>query len=97
MREIVGVVGNVKFEDLTAEWMPESYVPYARSPFGSVTIVVRAAKNPEGQAKAIASAVQSLDKDLPTYAPKTVDQYLNGTIAVPRFNMFLLAIFAALQ
>jgi putative ABC transport system permease protein len=96
MREIVGVVGNVKFEDLKAEWMPESYVPYAQLPFGSVTIVVRAAKDPQGQAKAIASAVQSLDKDLPTYTPKTVEQYLNGTIAVPRFNTFLLAVFAAL-
>ena len=40
--------------------------------------------------------MQSLDKDLPTYAPKTLEQYLNGTIAIPRFNTFLLAIFAAL-
>ncbi len=40
--------------------------------------------------------MQSLDKDLPTYAPKTVEQYLNSTIAVPRFNTFLLAIFAGL-
>jgi putative ABC transport system permease protein len=40
--------------------------------------------------------VQSLDRDVPTYSLKTVVQYLNGTIAVPRFNTFLLAIFAAL-
>jgi putative ABC transport system permease protein len=97
LREIVGVVGNVKFEDLTAEWMPESYIPFAQLQlFGSLTIVVRSAKDPEGLAKPIASVVQSIDKDLPTYAPKTVEQYLNGTIAVPRFNTFLLAIFAAL-
>jgi putative ABC transport system permease protein len=96
MREIVGVVGNVKFQDLTSEWTQESYIPYAQLPFGSVTIVARSAKDPEGLAKPIASAVQSLDKDLPAYAPKTVEQYLNGTIAVPRFNTFLLAIFAGL-
>ncbi len=30
MREIVGVVGNVKFHDLSDEWAPESYVPYAQ-------------------------------------------------------------------
>jgi putative ABC transport system permease protein len=58
--------------------------------------VARSAKDPQGLAKPIALAVQSLDKDLPTYAPKTLDQYLNGTIAIPRFNTFLLAIFAAL-
>ena len=96
MREIVGVVGNVKFEDLTTEFSPESYIPYGQLQFGSITIVARSSKDPEGLAKPIASAVRSLDKDLPTYAPKTVEQYLDGTIAVPRFNTFLLAIFAAL-
>jgi predicted permease len=96
MREIIGVVGNVKFEDLTTEFSPESYIPYAQLQFGSLTIVVRSSKDPEGLAKPIASVVQSLDKDLPTYSPKTVEQYLDGTIAVPRFNTFLLAIFAAL-
>jgi putative ABC transport system permease protein len=96
MREIVGVVGNVKFEDLTTEFSPESYIPYGQLQFGSITIVARSSKDPEGLAKPIASVVQTLDKDLPTYAPKTVEQYLDGTIAVPRFNTFLLAIFAAL-
>ena len=96
MREIVGVVGNVKFEDLTTEFSPESYIPYGQLQFGSMTIVARSSKDPEGLAKPIASVVQSLDKDLPAYAPKTVEQYLGGTIAVPRFNTFLLAIFAAL-
>jgi putative ABC transport system permease protein len=96
MREIIGVVGNVKFEDLTSEFSPESYIPYGQLQFGSITIVVRSSKNPQGLAKPIAAAVQSLDKDLPTYASKTVEQYLDGTIAVPRFNTFLLAIFAAL-
>jgi putative ABC transport system permease protein len=96
MREIVGVVGNVKFEDLTTEFSPESYIPFGQLQFGSVTIVARSAKDPLGLAKPIASVVQSLDKDLPTYAPKTLEQYLNGTIAIPRFNTFLLAVFAAL-
>jgi putative ABC transport system permease protein len=96
MREIIGVVGNVKFEDLTAEFSPESYIPYGQLQFGSMTIVLRSPRDPESFIKPIAFAVQSLDKDLPTYAPKTVEQYLDGTIAVPRFNTFLLAIFAGL-
>jgi putative ABC transport system permease protein len=96
MREIIAVVGNVKFEDLTTEFSPESYIPYGQLQFGSITIVARSSSDPDGLAKPIASVVRSLDKDLPTYAPKTVEQYLDGTIAVPRFNTFLLAIFAAL-
>jgi putative ABC transport system permease protein len=96
MREIVGVVGNVKFRDLSDEWAPESYVPYAQIPFGSMTLVVRAEQDAHSVAKPIAETVRSLDNDLPTYAPKTVEEYLKGTIAQPRFNTFLLGIFASL-
>ena len=96
MREIVGVVGNVKFHDLSDEWAPESYIPYAQISFGSVTLVVRTEQDPHSLAKPIAETVRSLDNDLPTYAPKTVEEYLSGTIAQPRFNTYLLGIFAAL-
>jgi predicted permease len=96
MREIVGVVGNVKSRNLSQEWAPESYVPYAQISFGSMTLVVRTAHDPQSLAKPIAETVRSLDKDLPVYAPKTVEQYLDGTIAAPRFNTFLLGIFAGL-
>ena len=96
MREIVGVVGNVKFHDLSDEWASESYVPYAQIPFGSITLVVRTAQDAHSLARPMAETVRSLDKDLPTYAPKTVDEYLKGTIAQPRFNSYLLGIFAAL-
>ena len=96
MREVVGVVGNVKFHDLTDEWAPESYVPYAQISFGSLTVVARSSQDAHSLAKPIAETVRSLDKDLPTYAPKTVEEYLNGTMAQPRFNTYLLGIFAAL-
>jgi putative ABC transport system permease protein len=96
MREIVGVVGNVKSRDLSDEWTPESYIPYAQLSFGSLTLVVRSAQDAHSLAKSIAETVRSLDKDLPAYAPKTVEDYLNGTIAQPRFNTYLLGIFAAL-
>jgi predicted permease len=96
MREVVGVVGNVKFRDLSDEWAPESYVPSAQISFGSLTLVVRTSQNAHSLAKPIAETVRSLDKDLPAYAPKTVEEYLNGTIAQPRFNTYLLGIFAAL-
>jgi putative ABC transport system permease protein len=95
MREVVGVVGNVKFRDLSDEWGPESYVPSAQISFGSLTLVVRTSQNADSLAKPIAETVRSLDKDLPAYAPKTVEEYLNGTIAQPRFNTYLLGIFAA--
>jgi putative ABC transport system permease protein len=96
MREIVGVVGNVKSRELSGEWEPESYIPYAQIPFGSLTLVVRSTQDAHSLAKPISDTVASLDKDLPTYALRTVDEYLNGTMAQPRFSTYLLGIFAAL-
>ena len=94
MRQIIGVVGNVKFHDLKAEWNPELYVPAAQAPMGMLTIVARTPANPEMLARPIVEDVRSLDADLPAYRPKTVEDFLDGTIAVPRFNAMLLTIFA---
>lgn len=96
MREIVGVVGNVKYRDLGSEWTPESYVPYAQLPFGNMTIVAHAADDPYSLAKPIAEAVRFVDQDVPAYHPRTVEEYLYGTIAIPRFNTLLLGMFAGL-
>jgi putative ABC transport system permease protein len=96
MREIVGVVGNVKYKDLGSEWTPESYIPFAQLPFGAMTIVARAANDPYSLAKPIAEAVLSVDKAVPTFQARTLEDYLNGTIAIPRFNTFLLGMFAGL-
>src|SRR5207302_2863312 len=37
----------------------------------------------------------SMDKELPVYNVKTLDEYLAASVAAPRFNTTLLAIFAA--
>jgi putative ABC transport system permease protein len=96
MREIVGVVADVKFKDLTSEWTPTSYVPQAQIPIGSLTIVARTSADPTSLARPIAETVRSIDPDLPAYNIKTVEDYLDGTIAIPRFNTLLLGIFAGL-
>jgi putative ABC transport system permease protein len=90
------VIGNVKFTDLTTEFMPESYIPSAQLPFGSMTLVARSTQDPHSVAQMITGTVQSMDSDMPTYSSKTVEEYLDGTLSVPRFNTALLAIFSGL-
>ncbi len=96
MREIVGVVADVKFKDLSSEWLPTSYLPQAQIPIGSMTIVARTTGDPSSLARPIAETLRSIDPDLPAYNVKTVEEYLDGTIAIPRFNTLLLGIFAGL-
>ena len=95
-REIIGVVGNVKHLRLGAAPDPEYYVPHAQLPFDSMTIVVKTDGDPRGLISAVQSEVRTLDRDLPVYSVKTLEEYVAGAVAQPRFNTLLLASFAAL-
>ncbi len=96
MREIVGVVGNVRHLKLDAAEDAEFYAPHAQIPFDSMTIVVKSENDPRGLSGAIQQEVSAIDKDLPVFEIKTLDDYVAGAVARPRFNTLLLAIFAGL-
>jgi putative ABC transport system permease protein len=96
MREIVGVVGNVRHRSLSAAVEPEVYVPHAQIPLDSMSLVVKTGADARSLAGAVRNEVRALDKDLPVYNVKTLDDYLAMSVAQPRFNTLLLASFAAL-
>jgi putative ABC transport system permease protein len=96
MREIVGVVGDVKHRSLSTAVEPEAYVPHAQVPFGSMTLVVKTAPDARTLVGAVRNEVRALDKDLPIYNVKTLDDYVASSVAQPRFNTLLLASFAGL-
>jgi putative ABC transport system permease protein len=95
MREIVGVVGDVKNRSLSTEAKPSYYVPQTQVPFNQLTVVVRTINDPHSVITAVTKEVSSLDKDLPLFAVKTLDEYLAASVAAPRFSTTLLSIFAA--
>jgi putative ABC transport system permease protein len=96
MREIIGVVGNVKHLKLSGEDDPEYYVPHAQIPLDAMTLVVKSDNDPRGLIGAIQNEVRALDKDLPVFNIKMLDDYVASSVAQPRFNTLLLAIFAGL-
>ena len=94
-REIVGVVGDVKYGKLTIENKAELYLPHSQAPTGSMTIVARTAMKPEPVLPALRQTVESLNKDVPLYEARTMEQYLASVVAQPKLNMTLLVVFAA--
>jgi len=96
MRLVVGVVGDVKAEGLAAPAIPESYVPYAQLPFAPMSVVVRTVIDPETMVPTLQAEVQSLDKDLPLLHVKTLDEYVDDSIANTRFETVLLGTFGVL-
>ena len=69
--EIVGVVGDVRQDDLRAEPAPGLYVPYQQVSqaffIDAVTFVVRTAGEPHPLAASIRKTIQAVDPTLPVF------------------------------
>ncbi|HEY2800685.1 MAG TPA: ABC transporter permease [Chthoniobacterales bacterium] len=96
MREIIGVVGDVKHRSLRAENTPEMYLPQTQIPFNIMTLVVRTrVDNPASLTNSIKAQLATIDPDLPLTSVKVFEDYIAKSLARPRFNALLLSIFAA--
>jgi predicted permease len=97
MREIVGVVSDVKSSSIGDQPVPEVYAPETPTDFiGEMTVVVRTATDPNALVPTMRSLVSSMDKDLPLRDIRTLDEYVTASISAPRFEAFLLGTFATL-
>jgi putative ABC transport system permease protein len=94
-REVVGVVGDVRNRNLSSELRPGYFLPQAQVPFNQMTMVVRTANDPHTLISAIQNEVHAMDKEVPVFSIKTMDEYISATVAAPRFNATLLVIFAS--
>jgi putative ABC transport system permease protein len=95
MCEIVGVVGNVKHRGLKVDADPEAYEPLAQLTM-DMTVLVKTDTDPRSLLRTIENEVRALDRDLPAYNIRTLDEYLSAAVAQPRFNTLLLTIFATM-
>ena len=95
MREIVGVVGDVRNRGLSVEPKPAYYEPETQVPFNQLVGVIKTEGDPHSLITAVTREVGSIDKDLPVFDVKTMDEYIASSVAAPRFNTTLLTIFAA--
>ncbi len=97
---IVGVVGDVRTGGLKEESSLALYLPYeqAPSPFlmSNLTFVVRTATDPVSAIPAARRSIQAVDPELPVFDIATMEQLVYRSVAEPRFNAFLLGIFATL-
>ena len=94
-REIIGVVEDVRHDDLTGEARPQMYEPYLQVPHPAMSLVLRMTGDPEGLAKAARRAILALDKDQPVSRAVPMERLVADSIAQPRYSMMLLGAFAA--
>ncbi len=96
MREIVGVVGNVKSRSLKQEVDPEYYVPLSQGLISTPSIVVKTAADPWTIAGAVRKQIAAMDSELAVFDVKSMDDYVAASLGQPRFNTLLLGLFASM-
>ncbi|MDQ3315253.1 MAG: ABC transporter permease [Verrucomicrobiota bacterium] len=95
MREIVGVVGNVKHLALKNEDSPEMYLAQTQMPFSVMSLVVRTSvSDPAALTSAVRKELAAMDSSIPLTSIRVFDEYVSRSLARPRFNALLLSIFA---
>lgn len=98
--EIVGVVADAPIAALGEEPMPEVFETFEAATFElrSRNFLIRAegAGDPEALVASLTAAVQEVGPGLPVYDVETMDEVLAASVARPRFNLWMMGIFAAL-
>jgi putative ABC transport system permease protein len=95
LREIVGIISDVKFFGLNLDARPSMYFPHAQAPARGMSLVVRTQGDSLALTAAIREQVSSLDRDLAVSNEMTMEQLVGVSFAEPRFILLLLGAFAA--
>ncbi len=96
-RTVIGVVGDVRDVAPQTDAEPMLYVPYNQVPMSAMTLVVRSAGgDPALLAASVRGAIHTLDPVLPVADVHPLARNRRDAMAAPRFNLLLMASFAAL-
>jgi putative ABC transport system permease protein len=96
MTEIIGVVGDVKYDSLTNEVEPTVYFPHPELTYPFMTLVIRSGGDAASLAPAVQRELRAIDPDQPVSDVRTMNQVMSATVGRARFNTLLLGLFAGL-
>jgi putative ABC transport system permease protein len=94
--EIIGIVGDVRYDSLTDEAEPTVYFPHPELTYEFMTLVIRTAGDPAEMAPAVRGELRAIDSDQPVSDVRTMNQVMADTVSRARFNTLLLGLFAGL-
>jgi putative ABC transport system permease protein len=93
--EVVGVTADIRSTNLDREPVNMEYIPYWSRTRPAASLVVRTSMDPRGLAATLRSAIRQIDPEVPLPDVRTLEQLMNQSVSARRFDMTLLALFAA--
>ncbi len=96
LREIVGVVADVRYAGLTDDRLSLIYVPHSQDSWRLMNVVVRASSGPpEAMAAILRREVAAIDPDLALANVETLETIASNSVARERYTTLLLSLLAA--
>lgn len=92
MITVIGIVGNVRHNGITAPIKTKFYRPYTQfsqttgNPMSGGTLVVRTGGDPLALASAIKAATSEVDPNVPLAAVRTMDEVVETSMTAPRLT-----------
>jgi predicted permease len=93
--EVTGITPDIRSTRLDAAPVNMTYLTYWERPQLSLYLLVRTGMDPRGAAAALRSAVWQIDSEVPVPEVRTLEQVMAQSVAQRRFQMMLVALFAA--
>jgi putative ABC transport system permease protein len=92
--EIVGIVGNERFNGLGNPSPPILYLPLTQCGQAAMSLVVRTRTDPLSVAKPVQKAIWAIDSAQPVSKVRCMEELAADSISIQRFTAVLLAVFA---
>ncbi|MFY9556327.1 MAG: ABC transporter permease [Blastocatellia bacterium] len=94
--EIVGVVGDVKYGKVEEQFRPQVYLPYLQPTEPASFVLVRTVNDPTRIVSAVRREILSLDKNVPVFDVRTLEERSADATSRTRFSALLLGMFSGL-
>jgi predicted permease len=90
---VIGTVGDIRGGSLDEPFSAMAFVPFPQRS-QSVTLLARTENEPTALAAAVRAAVRQRDPEMPIQAFRTMDDVVDASVAVRRFQLQLVGFFA---
>jgi predicted permease len=95
--EIIGVVKDIKYENLRDEIPVQAFIPYLASRFvDDMAVYIRTQGDPDQLISTVRGKVRELDGNIPIYAMRTMDAQLSNSLTTERMIASLSSVFGLL-
>ncbi len=94
--EVVGIVGDVRDDELGVGPRPEFYASLAQAPLSQFHVAIRTAGPPDRLSDAVRAEVGRLDPEIVVHGLSSFEAIVSRSVARPRFTARLLLLFAGM-